>query len=52
MKYPDDIEEFKYRPDAKICIFNTDLTPDPRAKKQIKLEDLKDEDLLRLWQCV
>jgi hypothetical protein len=49
MSYPDDLELFKYRPDAKLCVFNTDLTPDPKAKKQIKLEDLKDKDLLRLW---
>ena len=51
MKYPNDIEPFKYRPDAKVCLFNTDLTPDPRAKKQVKFEDLKDKELLRLWRC-
>lgn len=51
MQFPNDLELFKYRPDAKVCIFNTDNTPHPDAKKQIKLEDLKDEDLLRLWKC-
>lgn len=50
MKFPNDLELFKYRPDAKVCIFNTDNTPHPDTKKQIKLEDLKDEDLLRLWK--
>jgi hypothetical protein len=51
MSHPDDLEIFKYRPDAKICIFNVDNTPDPKAKAQIKLEELKDKDLLRLWKC-
>jgi len=51
MKFPKDIAPFKYRPDAKVCLFNTDLTPDPKAKKQIKLEGLKDKELLRLWKC-
>ena len=50
MSYPDDIEPFVFRPDAKVCIFNTDNTPDPRAKSQIKLEGLKDERLLSLWK--
>ena len=49
MRYPDDLELFKYRPEAKICIFNVDNVPDPRAKQQIKLEDLKDETLLKMW---
>jgi len=51
MKHPEDVKPFVYRPDAKICIFNTDLTPDPKAKKQIKFEELKDKELLRLWKC-
>ena len=51
MKFSEDLELFKYRPEAKVCIFNTDLTPHPDAKKQIKLEELKDKDLLRLWKC-
>jgi len=50
MTFPDDLDEKLYRPNAKVCIFNKDLTPDPKAKKQIKLEDLKDEVLLSLWE--
>ena len=50
MKYPDDIEIHKYRPDAKICVFNTDLTPDPKAKSQIKLEELEDPIMMTLWE--
>jgi hypothetical protein len=50
MTYPDDIEPKKYRPDAKICVFNTDLTPDPKAKLQIKLEELEDPIMLALWE--
>jgi len=49
MTYPNDLEPFTYRPDAKVCIFNTDLTPDPRAKSQIKLDQLEDDRLLTLW---
>ena len=49
MTYPDDLEPFEFRPDAKVCIFNTDLTPDPRAKSQIKLNQLQDDRLLTLW---
>lgn len=51
MTYPKDIKPFVYRPDAKVCLFNVDNTPDPRAKKQIKLEGLKDKELLRMWRC-
>lgn len=50
MKYPDDLEPFTFRPEAKVCIFNTDLTPDPRAKSQIKIDQLTDERLLTLWE--
>jgi len=50
MTYPDDIEMHQYRPDAKICVFNTDLTPDPKAKLQIKLEELEDPIMLALWE--
>ena len=39
----------KYRKDQKLCIFNTDLTPHPIAKGQIKIDELQDEKLLRLW---
>lgn len=47
--FPDDIEPFKYRSECKICLFNTDLTPHPDAKKQIKIEDLQDPLLLNYW---
>ncbi len=50
MKHPEDIEPFKFRPEAKFCLFNTDNTPDPKAKEQVKFEDLKDEKLLKLWR--
>jgi hypothetical protein len=50
MKYPNDIQKFKYRPDAKVCLFNTDLTPDPATKKQIKIDKLTDKDLLKIWK--
>ena len=50
MTYPEDIEVFEYRPNAKLCIFNTDNTPHPDAKKQIKLEDLDDPIMLTLWE--
>ena len=49
MRYPDDLERHKYRKDQKLCIFNTDLTPHPIAKGQIKIDDLEDENLLRIW---
>lgn len=50
MKYPDDIEKFKYRETAKICIFNTDLTSHPDAKKQVKLDKLKKDNIfLKIW---
>ena len=49
MRYPDDLERHKYRESCKLCIFNTDLTPHPMAKGQIKIDELQDEKLLRLW---
>ena len=49
--YPDDIEPFVYRPDAKVCLFNVDNTPDPRAKSQIKISELTDDILLARWEC-
>jgi len=51
--HPQDLVKFKYREPFKICIFNTDLTPDPATKQQIKLDKLKDKRLLKLWkgQC-
>ena len=49
--YPDDVEKFTYREDAKICIFNTDNVPHPSAKQQIKLNDCQDPNIVRLWNC-
>lgn len=48
-KHLDDLDKFKFRSDAKICIFNTDRVPDPGAKRQIDLIDCKDENIIRLW---
>ena len=49
--YPDDVEKFTYREDAKICIFNTDNVPHPSAKEQIKLTECQDLNIIRLWNC-
>jgi hypothetical protein len=49
--YPDDVEWFKFRQDAKVCLFNTDNVPHPSAKKQIKLLDCEDENIIRFWNC-
>lgn len=49
--FPGDIETAKFRRDAKICIFNTDNVPDPRAKRFIELHQCTDENILRLWNC-
>lgn len=48
--HPNDLEPFKFRPDAKICLFNTDNVPHPSAKKFLELADCKDENIVRLWQ--
>jgi len=47
--WKEDNDKYKYRKEYKVCIFNTDLTPDPAAKDQIKISDLQDEKLLRHW---
>lgn len=47
--HPDDTERFKFRPEAKICLFNVDNVPHPSAKEQIKLLDCKDENIIGLW---
>lgn len=47
--HKEDNTKYKYREDYKVCIFNTDLTPDPAAKEQIKMGELDDETLLRHW---
>jgi hypothetical protein len=49
--HPDDVERFKFRSDAKICLFNTDNVPHPSAKEQIKLLECEHEDIIRLWNC-
>ena len=46
-EYPDDLETHKYREDCKICLFNVDVLKS--NNKQIKIDELKDETLLRLW---
>ena len=48
-QFPDDLERHKYREDCKLCLFNVDLAPHPSVKEQIKIDELKDEQLLRLW---
>jgi len=47
-KYPEDMEEYLYREDCKVCLFNTDLVPGER--EQYKPHELKkDYDLLIHW---
>ncbi len=48
-QFPDDLERHKYREDCKLCLFNVDLAPHPSVKEQIKIDELQDEQLLRLW---
>jgi hypothetical protein len=50
-KHLEDIDLFKFRKDAKICIFNVDRVPHPSAKKQIDLDQCTDENIIRLWNC-
>jgi len=50
MSHPNDVEKFTFRPDAKICLFNTDNVPHPSAKEQIKLTECVDENIIELWQ--
>lgn len=47
--FPNDLESFKFRSDAKICLFNTDNVPHPSAKKHIELHQCTDENILRAW---
>lgn len=49
-KHLDDLEQFKFRPDAKICLFNTDNVPHPSAKYFVELADCKDENIKELWR--
>ena len=46
-EYPDDLDRHKYREECKICLFNVDNTPN--NKGQIKIDELQDEKLLRIW---
>ena len=45
--YSDDLETHKYREECKICLFNVDNTPN--NKGQIKIDELQNEELLRIW---
>lgn len=49
-KHQEDLERFKFRKDAKICIFNTDNVPHPSAKEQQELFECTDKDIVRLWE--
>ena len=46
MTHPTDLESHKYREEPKFCLFNVDSNP---SKKQIKIDELDNEKLLRLW---
>ena len=45
--YPDDIKSHKYREECKFCLFNVDVIK--TDNKQIKIDELEDDKLLRLW---
>ena len=45
--YPDDIKSHKYREECKFCLFNVDVIK--ADNKQIKIDELEDDKLLRLW---
>ena len=42
-----DLEVHKYREECKLCLFNVDVLKS--NNKQIKIDELQDETLLRLW---
>ena len=46
MTHPTDLEAHKYREEPKFCLFNVDSNP---SKKQIKIDELENETLLRIW---
>jgi hypothetical protein len=48
--HPDDVERFKFRSDAKICLFNTDNVPHPSTKDHVELADCIDENIIGLWK--
>jgi hypothetical protein len=47
--HPEDTERFKFRDDAKICLFNTDNVPHPSTKDHVNLADCKNKDIIKLW---
>lgn len=47
--HPEDVERFKFRPDAKICLFNTDNVPHPSAKDHVELIECSDRRIIDLW---
>jgi len=49
--HPGDLERFKFRDDAKICIFNTDNVPHPSAKDHVELINCKDKRIMELWNA-
>ena len=48
--HPDDVERFKFRSDAKICLFNTDNVPHPSTKDHVELAGCIDENIIGLWK--
>jgi hypothetical protein len=48
--YPDDIMRFKFRDDAKICLFNTDNVPHPSTKDHVELSECHDKNIIGLWK--
>ena len=48
--HPEDVERFKFRENAKICIFNTDNVPHPSSKDHVELADCTDKNIIRLWK--
>ena len=49
MTHPTDLETHKYREEPKFCLFNVDSNPSPGRPEQIKIDELDNEELLRLW---
>jgi hypothetical protein len=47
LKYPDDLERYKYREDCKICIFNVNKIKGQTP--QYEINEIDDEQLLRHW---
>ena len=47
MQFTEDVETHKDREECKFCLFNVDVLKS--NNKQIKIDELEDETLLRLW---